>query len=102
MSEILIVDDETVFREDMADLLRAEGYVVETAPNAEQALTRLNEQPPDVMLCDLVMPGMTGIELLPHVARLCPETTTIILTAHATVDTAVGAFRAGAVDYILK
>ncbi len=101
-AEILLVDDEAVFREDMADLLRGEGYVVETAANAEEALRRLNAQSPDVMLCDLVMPGMTGIELLSHVARLCPDTATIILTAHATVETAVGAFRAGAVDYILK
>jgi DNA-binding NtrC family response regulator len=102
MSEILLVDDETVFREDMADLLRQEGYVCETAADGEQALRRLAQQPPDVILCDLVMPGMTGIELLSHVTRLCPDTATIILTAHATVETAVGAFRAGAVDYILK
>ncbi|HEV2721094.1 MAG TPA: sigma-54 dependent transcriptional regulator [Thermoanaerobaculia bacterium] len=101
-AEILLVDDEAVFREDMADLLRSEGYAVETAANGEEALRRLEAQAPDVMLCDLVMPGMTGIELLSHVARLCPDTAMIILTAHATVDTAVGAFRAGAVDYILK
>ncbi len=101
-AEILLVDDEAVFREDMADLLRSEGYAVETAANGEEALRRLSAQAPDVMLCDLVMPGMTGIELLAQVARLCPDTAAIILTAHATVETAVGAFRAGAVDYILK
>src|SRR6266545_302928 len=101
-AEILLVDDEAVFREDMADLLRQEGYVCETAGDAEQALRRLTVQPPDVILCDLVMPGMSGVELLSHVARLCPDTAAIILTAHATVETAVGAFRAGAVDYILK
>lgn len=99
---ILLIDDEAVFREDMAALLREEGYVCDTAADGEQALRRVTEDSPDVILCDLVMPGLSGVELISRLANLCPDTPLVILTAHATVETAVGAFRAGATDYIVK
>lgn len=101
-AQILLIDDEAVFREDMAVMLRDEGYECDTAPDGDEALEWLNGRTPDVVLCDLVMPGVSGIELISRIAQLVPETPIIIITAHATVETAVGAFRAGAVDYILK
>ncbi|MHB0968937.1 MAG: sigma-54-dependent transcriptional regulator [Thermoanaerobaculia bacterium] len=102
MSAILLVDDEAVFREDMAAMLRDEGYECDTAADGEEALARLGERTPDVILCDLVMPGVSGVELVSRIAKFVPETPIIIVTAHATLETAVGAFRAGAVDYIIK
>jgi DNA-binding NtrC family response regulator len=102
MSSVLLVDDEAVFREDMAAMLRDEGYDCDTAAGGEEALARLAEQTPDVILCDLVMPGISGVELISRIATIVPQTPIIIVTAHATLETAVGAFRAGAVDYIIK
>ncbi len=99
---ILLIDDEAVFREDMAVLLRDEGYCCDTAADGEQALRRASAEAPDVILCDLVMPGISGVDLIARLANVCPDTPLIIITANATVDTAVGAFRAGATDYILK
>ncbi len=99
---ILLIDDEAVFREDMAALLREEGYVCDTAANGEEALRRAGAEAPDVILCDLVMPGISGIELISRLVNLCPDTPLVIITANATVETAVGGFRAGATDYILK
>ncbi len=99
---ILLIDDEAVFREDMAALLREEGYVCDTAADGEEGLRRAGAETPDVILCDLVMPGISGLELVSRLANLCPHTPLVIITANATVETAVGAFRAGATDYILK
>lgn len=99
---ILLVDDEAVFREDMASLLREEGYSCETAGDGEEAFRRASANAPDIILCDLVMPGVSGVELISRLTNLCPDTPLVIITANATVETAVGAFRAGATDYILK
>ena len=99
---ILLIDDETVFREDMAALLRDEGYDCHTAADGSEALQHAEGDKPDVILCDLVMPGLAGVQLISRLASLCPDTPLITITAHATVDTAVGAFRAGATDYVLK
>ena len=99
---ILLIDDEAVFREDMAALLRDEGYDCDTAAGGEEALRRAGAEAPEVILCDLVMPGLSGIDLVSRLANLCPDTPLMIITANATVESAVGAFRAGATDYILK
>ncbi|HEX7419624.1 MAG TPA: sigma-54 dependent transcriptional regulator [Thermoanaerobaculia bacterium] len=101
-AEILLIDDEAVFREDMAALLREDGYQCDTAGDGAEALRRLESGAPDVIICDLVMPGVSGVGLISQLTNLCPDTPIIIITAHATVETAVGAFRAGAVDYVLK
>ncbi len=99
---VLLVDDESVFREDMAALIRDEGYACDTAADGDAALRYVEQGAPDVIICDLVMPGVNGVELISRLANLCPETPLITITANATIDTAVGAFRAGATDYILK
>ena len=66
MTRILIIDDEAVFREDMATLLRQEGYDCATAENGETGLTTAEQFQPQIVLCDLVMPGMSGPELVQH------------------------------------
>ncbi len=101
-AKILLVDDEDIFREDLAELLRAEGLQCDTAADGEQGLRAAAADPPDVVLCDLVMPGTSGLEVVQRLAALCPETSVLVITAHGTVETAVEAFRAGAVDYLLK
>jgi DNA-binding NtrC family response regulator len=99
---LLLIDDEAVFREDMAMLLRDEGYACDTAADGEEGLRRVAAESPDLILCDLVMPGISGVELISRLANLCPDSALLIITANATIETAVGAFRAGATDYILK
>jgi len=99
---VLLIDDEAVFREDMAALIREEGYDCDTAAGGEEALRRASAEAPDVILCDLIMPGISGVELISRLASLCPDTPLVIITANATVESAVDAFRAGAADYILK
>jgi DNA-binding NtrC family response regulator len=99
---VLLIDDEAVFREDMAALIREEGYDCDTAADGEEALRRASAEAPDVILCDLIMPGISGVELISRLASLCPDTPLVIITANATVESAVDAFRAGAADYILK
>lgn len=101
-AKILIIDDENLFREDLAKLLRRRGYQCRTAADGEQGLAVAGEFGPDVMLCDIVMPGQSGIELLGEILRICPESFVIMITAYGTIDTAVEAFRKGASDYIMK
>ncbi len=99
---ILLVDDEDVFREDIASLLRHEGYVCEAAASGAEALRIAQSEAPDIILSDMVMPGISGAELVRTLAAACPETPIVVITAHATVETTVEAFRAGATDYLLK
>lgn len=100
--KILIVDDENLFREDLATLLRQKGYDCETAADGDQGLAMARQFGPDVVLCDIVMPGPSGVELLGEILQVCPETFVIMITAYGTIDTAVEAFRKGASDYIMK
>jgi DNA-binding NtrC family response regulator len=99
---ILIVDDEVNARTALAELLRDEGYTVDTAADGFKALPKLEELGPDLVLTDLKMPGIDGIELLHKVRERDPETVVVVMTAHGAVDSAVKAMRAGAADYIHK
>ena len=101
-AKILIVDDENMFREDLAKLLCRRGYDCKTAVDGNMGLAVAKEFAPDVVLCDIVMPGLNGIELLGEISRSCPESFVIMITAYGTIDTAVEAFRKGASDYITK
>ncbi len=101
-ARILIIDDEDVFREDIAALLRQEGYTCDTAANGDEGTRAAEAEAPDVILCDLVMPGVKGMDLVARLVALCPETPLLVITAHATVETTVDAFHAGAADYLLK
>jgi DNA-binding NtrC family response regulator len=99
---ILIVDDEEIVRESLANWLEEDGYEVKVAENADRALERLPEKDWNLALVDLKMPGMDGIELMDEIRKVKPETIVIIMTAYATVDTAVQAMKKGAYDYIVK
>ncbi len=99
---ILIVDDEEIVRESLASWLEEDGYQVKVAENADRALERLPEKDWNLAMVDLKMPGMDGIELMEEIRKVKPETIVIIMTAYATVDTAVQAMKKGAYDYIVK
>ena len=99
---ILVVDDEAAARSALAELLRAEGYEVETAGDAFKALGRLGEFTPELVLSDLNMPGMDGVELLRKLKEYSVELPVVLMTAFGGVETAVTAMRDGATDYLTK
>jgi DNA-binding NtrC family response regulator len=99
---LLIAEDEPILRITVADALRKEGWEVSVAADGAEALASFERQLHDVVLTDLLMPRMDGIELLKRVKALRPGTTVLIVTAHGTVDTAVEAMRLGAADFITK
>ena len=99
---ILIVDDEEIVRESLANWLEEDGYEVAAAENGFRALERLPEKDWNLAMVDLKMPGMDGIQLMDEIRKIKPETIVIIMTAYATVDTAVQAMKKGAYDYIVK
>jgi DNA-binding NtrC family response regulator len=99
---ILIVDDEAEIRESLQTLLELEGYQVETAANGEEGLSKLGEQPFDLVLLDLALPGRSGIELLPEIRALDPQLPVIIITAYGTVEDAVRAMQGGAGNFLQK
>lgn len=101
-TKVLIIDDEDVFREDLAILLRRRDIQCLTASNGEQGLDILNSFEPDVILCDIIMPGRGGIELLDDFSRCSPKTSVIMITAFGSLQTAINAFRKGAADYVMK
>jgi len=98
----LIVDDEANARTALAELLRDEGFAVETAADGFKALPKLEEFAPDLLLTDLCMPGMNGLDLMRKAHDLDTETVSVVMTAHGAVDTAVAAMRQGAADYMTK
>jgi diguanylate cyclase (GGDEF)-like protein len=99
---LLLADDEEAIRGTLSALLGEEGYEVTAVSSAEEAIARLGDDPFSVVLTDIRMGGMTGIELLQEVKRLHPGTEVIIMTSYASLETAVLALRSGAYDYILK
>jgi response regulator RpfG family c-di-GMP phosphodiesterase len=99
---ILVVDDERVIREVLADFLSMEGFLVRTADDGASALVELSRQQYDLVLSDLKMPNMGGLELLEAIRRHTPNVETIIMTGFGTVETAIDAMKSGAYDYILK
>jgi DNA-binding NtrC family response regulator len=99
---ILVVDDEYLIRWSLQQELAKDGYEVTTAEDGEAALRMARESPPDLVLCDIQLPGMDGIEILRRLKASDPETVVIMITAYGMVDTAVAAMKAGAYDYINK
>jgi DNA-binding NtrC family response regulator len=101
-SRILIVDDEANARAALAEILRQENFAVETAADGFKALARMEDFTPDLVLTDLKMPGMDGVELLRKVREADPEIPCVLMTAFGAVETAVSAMREGAADYLTK
>ncbi len=99
---ILVVEDEPILREDLRAFLRERGHRVRAAEDGRRALAQLDEEEADLVLTDLRMAGMDGLELLDRVQSDHPGTLVIMLTAYASVENAVEALRRGAVDYLLK
>src|SRR5689334_11262594 len=100
--KILIVEDDDVLREVTHAQLQREGYEMTSAASAEQAIAILERVPHQLILTDLNLPGISGLALLKQVKMEYPESTVIVMTAFATVQTAVDAMKSGAYDYINK
>lgn len=99
---ILIADDEKDIRETISIVLRDEGFSCTTAKNGKDALEYIEKDNFDILISDIRMPGMDGIDLLKRSMEIAPETLVIIITAYASIETAIEALRKGASDYILK
>jgi len=99
---ILIVDDEASVRDSLYQWFKNDGYRVDTAADAVSALKKLQENPYDIILLDIKMPGMDGIELQNRIKQIDKDIVTIIITAYASVDTAIQALKDGAFDYVTK
>jgi len=99
---ILIAEDEEIVRTNIQEYLGSEGYDVDTAPDGRAALDRVLGEDYGLVITDIQMPGMDGIELLGHIVAERPDTSVLIITAYASVETALAALRQGAYDYLLK
>jgi DNA-binding response OmpR family regulator len=102
MAKILIVDDEDIARLTLAEILRLEGYDIKSVSNGESAVEALRCEPFDVMVLDLKMTGMSGMDVLRAIVDTLPDLSVIILTAYGTIDTAIESIRYRVHDYLLK
>ena len=99
---ILVVDDEEMIREMLFDVLSQAGYTAKTAKDGNDAIAQIENEPFEIVITDLKMPGMSGLELLQRVQKINPDICVLIITAHSTVESAVSAMKLGAYDYICK
>jgi DNA-binding NtrC family response regulator len=99
---ILVAEDQDSARESLVELLRGEGYEVHEAADGNAAISLIDKLDLDVVLTDLMMPSADGIAVMKHVRDVSPQTLVMIMSAHATVETAIEAIRLGAQDYLLK
>ncbi len=99
---ILVVDDEKVVRDSLTKWFEQDGYDVESAENGAEALKKLQQRKRDLLLLDIKMPGMDGMELQERVMEIDKQATIIFITAHATIESAVKALKRGAFDYVTK
>jgi DNA-binding response OmpR family regulator len=100
--KILVVDDEEVTRLSLAEILSLEGYQVTSASSGEEALQKLEEEAFDLVLADLVMREVDGLQVMEAAKKLSPETVVIMLTAYGSLESAIQAMRQGAYDYLIK
>ena len=101
-STILVVDDEPVARQSLSDILRLEGYNVMALANGQASIEYVRTHPIDMMVVDLRMPGMDGLQVVQVVNQISPDTEVILLTAHGSTETAIQALRLRIHDYLLK
>ena len=101
-TRVMIVDDEQEFVDSLAERLTIRDYDVQTANSGREAIDTLKHYNTDVVVLDVLMPGMDGIETLREIKSLKPLTEVIMLTGHATVETAIEGMKLGALDYLMK
>jgi DNA-binding response OmpR family regulator len=101
-ANILVADDELIERQTLIDILRLEGYHVAGVANGEAAVDYIRLNPVDLIILDLRMPGMNGLEVVKVVNRISPEIEIILLTAHGSIESAIDALRSQVHDYLLK
>ena len=99
---ILVVDDEKRIRDGCQAVLTGEGYEVACAETGKQGLQMINREHYDIILLDLMMPGMSGLDILPEIKGDHPDTVVIVITGYATVEHSIEAMKAGAFDFISK
>ncbi len=102
MAAILLIDDEKSIRNVLKDILQHEGYRIEEAADGEQGLQKMAAQPFDLVLCDIKMPKIDGLEVLQQIMQLQPDVPVIMISGHGTIETAVDAVKKGAFDFIAK
>jgi two-component system, OmpR family, KDP operon response regulator KdpE len=101
-NNIIVVDDEPIARQSISDILRLEGYNVTSFPNGELAVEHVRRYSVDLILLDLKMPGMNGLDVVQVVNQISPDTEIILLTAYGSMESAVEALRHRVHDYLLK
>jgi len=102
MASVLLVDDEKAIRDSLKMILAEEGYTTDSAADGEEALQKIKENDFDIVISDIKMPKMDGMQLMEESAKISPQTFFIIMTAFASVNTAIEALRKGAYDYLIK
>ena len=102
MSNILIIDDEKAIRKTLGEILSYEGYKIDDAENGDEGLKKIREKTYDVVLCDIKMPKVDGLEFLEKAKEINPDVPIIMISGHGTIETAVEAVKKGAFDYVAK
>src|SRR5260370_21824294 len=98
---LLIVDDETEVRSVLRDLLSVTYHCAE-APSAEEALARLRQEEFELVISDITMSGMSGLEMIPHVKTISPDTVIVMISGMQTIESAINALRLGAFEYLIN
>jgi len=99
---IFVIDDDPVMRISCRKILKKEGYTVETFEDGSQGLTRIEKHPPDLLVVDLKMPKIGGLEVIKRVKEIAPDVCIVVITGYATIGTAIDAMKAGAYDFLPK
>ena len=99
---VLVIDDEPIIRDVLQEILSREGYAISSVPDAESGLAALERQEYDLVILDLMLPGIGGFETLKEIKRRDPDSVVVMITAYGSVETAVQAMRMGAHDYLTK
>lgn len=102
LANILVIDDEADMRNNLADALEKEGYRVKTAKDGHEAIERIKAQTFNVVIMDIRIPGINGIEALKAIKKIGPEMIVVMITAYASMETAIESMRKGAYDYVVK
>jgi len=102
MPKILVIDDERSIRNTLQEILEYEKFKVETAVDGEEGLEKVKSNEYDVILCDIKMPKMDGLEVLDTILKIKPDATVVMITGHGTIENAVEAIKKGAYDFISK